>query len=256
MTTKKIKSAGYMFESMTEERNFLLHNRDRYKHTLALLEKSFQNSQGLALLDIGASPFTFLLQKKYEKSDLWTLDYDKHLRERSQNAGIKFVWGDLSLSTTKLPKKKFDIITYLEVIEHLKQGYVESLENLASLLKPNGICVVQTPNNNSLKNILLKKLGLQKFWDRNSVKTIIPDHFVHHREFSRKELENMIRSIKGITILSSNYGLYYDTVSSSTVYRKRFFLMREFLWLHYMLVRCIPFLRADIEIVFSKNASS
>jgi len=246
----------YMFNSKDAEIRLFLHNQDRYLHTFDLLEKMLTKDSKLKILDIGTSPFTFLLKRKFPNHEVWTIDYDNHLKNRCEKFGIKFIKLDLSSSKKELPRNGFDIITYLEVIEHLKYGYKNSLKLIVSGLKEDGICIVQTPNKNSLKNILLKNSFLKALWKESTIDINVPQqfmHHMHHREFAKNELEQMIKSINKTAIISSSYGLYYDTVSSSLTHRKKVFGIKELLGLYYMLVKCMPFLRADIEIVFSKN---
>lgn len=252
---KDSTASGYMFNSKDAELRYFLHNHDRYLHTFNLLEKYInRKSRNIKILDIGTSPFTFLLKKIFPQSQVWTIDYDNQFKSRCAKFGIKFIKLDLSSPKKTLPKNEFDIVTYLEVIEHLTQGHKNSLQNVIEALREGGVCILQTPNKNSLKTFVLKFNPLKKLWGGRTISFDFPSQFLHHREFAKSELEKMIRSIDKAQIISSSYGSYYDTVASASAYRKSTVFLRGVLHIYSLFVKPIPFLRADIEIVFSKSS--
>lgn len=61
----------------------------------------------------------------------------------------------------KVPNKKFDMILFTEVIEHLENDDL-ALKKIYNLLKPEGIVIISTPS----KNAPLHKLGLAKEFDK------------------------------------------------------------------------------------------
>lgn len=72
---------------------------------------------------------------------------------------MKYHKFDLSADFTSLFNSKFDVIFALEILEHMVDTDA-FLEQLRTLLKPNGILVISTPNINSLRNRLLVPFGL------------------------------------------------------------------------------------------------
>jgi SAM-dependent methyltransferase len=63
-----------------------------------------------------------------------------------------------SVNTVALPASSFDVVTILDVIEHLREP-VEELRSVFQLLKPKGVLVVVTPNVDSLP---VRILGLKR----------------------------------------------------------------------------------------------
>jgi 2-polyprenyl-6-hydroxyphenyl methylase/3-demethylubiquinone-9 3-methyltransferase len=69
--------------------------------------------------------------------------------EKSNKLGVKVEYFTSDLKNFNDTKKKFDLITAFEVLEHL-EDYKLSLVRLATLLKPGGILVISTINKTPL----------------------------------------------------------------------------------------------------------
>jgi 2-polyprenyl-3-methyl-5-hydroxy-6-metoxy-1,4-benzoquinol methylase len=105
------------------------------------------------VLDLGCGTGDFLRQLSNGERNLWGSDLSDSSIEIA-NERCKNVPGFIgAMKTPKLIgiSKKFDVITVTEVIEHLYDKELKSLVNdIKRLLKPNGIVVFTTPNNEDL----------------------------------------------------------------------------------------------------------
>ncbi len=98
---------------------------------------------GARILDFGcgAGQFLGMASEKYSVLGIEPgRDYAKYARETFGVEVICEMWEDVNL-----PKESFDVITTVEVIEHLRRP-VEALRWLASLLKAGGVIYVTVPN--------------------------------------------------------------------------------------------------------------
>ncbi len=71
-----------------------------------------------------------------------------------ENLGLDVTCAELP--ELKFPDESFDVITVLEVIEHVKRP-IEYLQDVHRILRKEGILVISTPNFNSLSRIILKE---------------------------------------------------------------------------------------------------
>ena len=99
------------------------------------------------LLDVGCGNGRYL---KSMRSIGWTVhgvEFNRRSVEQCRAAGLAVHHGDLS--SAGLPQQGFDVITLRHVIEHIPTPQ-EFMAELAGLLKPGGLLIVETPNFNSL----------------------------------------------------------------------------------------------------------
>ena len=151
-------------------------------------EKQHHGFRPTRLLDIGNSYQTLLIESLIADARIDTLGF---LAPRYQPKGeftdIPFDLND-SFYPERWPKvpepDRYDIVLMLEVIEHLYTAPTQVLACLASLMKPGGFIVVQTPNAVSLVK-RLRMLGGRNPYELIREVRNNPGHF---REYSRDEL--------------------------------------------------------------------
>jgi len=140
----------------------------------------FVNLNNARLLDIGCSFGGFLeaVSKLYPSCDLYGTEIsDFAYHHLKKNSKTKIFKGDIN--QTNFPPQFFDVITMLEVIEHLPSPR-KDLGTVQKLLKPGGLLVIQTPNVGSLE-ARIKKGRFTNF---------LPGHLVL---FSRKTLRQLLK---------------------------------------------------------------
>lgn len=120
-------------------------------NVLAVLQSHFPNVK--TALDFGCGPgfmMEHLIQKKYT---VFGLDFSKKTIDLV-NAKFKKkpnFKGAFALEYFQKNKKKFDLITLVEVVEHLNDQYLrDTFQMIHSLLAPGGVCLITTPNDEDL----------------------------------------------------------------------------------------------------------
>jgi 2-polyprenyl-3-methyl-5-hydroxy-6-metoxy-1,4-benzoquinol methylase len=109
-------------------------------------------------------------------------------------AGVELVLWDLERTPYPLADQSFDVVVLTEVLEHLRDYPAQSLAEARRILRPRGILVLTTPNAAYLRNRLTLARG-------RSVYTPLVDwlhgqpHARHAREYTRSELESLIRHV-------------------------------------------------------------
>ncbi|MBT8223286.1 MAG: class I SAM-dependent methyltransferase [Eudoraea sp.] len=110
----------------------------RLKRKVRMLEKLL-GGRG-KLLDIGAGTGDLVKQAISMGWQAEGVEPNATAREKAQQKGIA-----LKENGKAFPKKAFDVITLWHVLEHLPE-LEDSIQQIGTLLKPNGILIVAVPN--------------------------------------------------------------------------------------------------------------
>lgn len=125
----------------------------RYNKTIQFIDGEFNN-----ILDIGGYPGIFgnLLINKFIDSNVYVCDISSGI---SMDGTVSYI-STGNLENSKLPFKSdtFDMVSCLEVIEHLYNAD-NILQEISRILRPNGVLLLTTPNLASWANRLLILLG-------------------------------------------------------------------------------------------------
>ena len=133
---------------------------DRHLKVLEILSKL----KAERLLDIGCGDgnFTMLMAKTCGAKDVYGVDISEKGVEMARKNGIKAFKVDVDEERLPFDDNYFDLVTALEVIEHLFDPD-HFLEEVYRVLKPNGVFVLSTPNLASIHNRIALLLGYQPF---------------------------------------------------------------------------------------------
>jgi SAM-dependent methyltransferase len=162
--------------------NYVAYHSQRYAVLLNILTK-YITSERYAVLDIGRSTLTALIGSEFG-INIDTLGFaDDELTEMGQHYQF-----DLNHSQwqekwrTDLPQ--YDIIVMAEVIEHLYTSPTLVLSFLKTLLKPEGVLIIQTPNALAFWKRIKPLLGIHPY------ELIREDcsNPGHYREYTKQEL--------------------------------------------------------------------
>jgi 2-polyprenyl-3-methyl-5-hydroxy-6-metoxy-1,4-benzoquinol methylase len=145
------------------------------------------------ILDVGNSFQTLMINRV--RPDL-AVDTMGFMDERYRPAGITKHYA-FDLNDTYYPdrlivleeKEKYDIILFLEVIEHLYTAPEQVLSFLGSLLKPHGFIVIQTPNAAALISRVRLLFGRNPY-DPIRKNRMNPGHF---REYTKLEIADLAK---------------------------------------------------------------
>ena len=231
-----------MLGSKIENKKYFGHNKKRFQLIVDELDRLLKNKNKIRILDIGTSPLTFLIRERYPKINLTTLDYSNNFKSRCRREKIEFIKKDLNKPIKGLMENYFDVILFLEVIEHLSSDGSYVLNKIGDLLKPGGYLLVQTPNRFSLKNVVLNIIS-EKAWDNLSCPPLGGEEFDHFKEYGFDELKLILKKVRNLRLVRSEKPLYFDYPESTLVYRKSKFIFYPIMYLYFLTVYLIPIFR-------------
>jgi 2-polyprenyl-3-methyl-5-hydroxy-6-metoxy-1,4-benzoquinol methylase len=144
-----------------EEQEFM---DSRWNSIYEVCTSHFGKIKGLSLFDIGfgfAQTMLFFRQKGFIVSGLEPcsegVEYAKSQGLDVYQAGVE----DFSCAKSK----KFDVVTLINVLEHLRDPAKILLEIKEKLLKKNGLLVIDVPNDfNDFQTVANKEHGLNEWW--------------------------------------------------------------------------------------------
>jgi len=148
-----------------------IHHRFNYE----ISKKYIKNKK---ILDIGCWTGQFIQLAQKQTRNVYGIDPNKEATQYAQKTypSARFYNG----SVEKLPFKKntFDVVTFLEVIEHIpKRNETKALKEIARVLKKDGLLVISTPYNNPLSILLDPAFFL-----------------MGHRHYSQKQMTTLMKS--------------------------------------------------------------
>jgi 2-polyprenyl-3-methyl-5-hydroxy-6-metoxy-1,4-benzoquinol methylase len=120
--------------------------------TLAKLIKKYSREND-KLLDYGSGPGFLIKHLLKNNVNVTALEFstDSLKRIRETYDGQNGFMGAYSIEELNLKNHRFNIITLIEVIEHLDNNYLElTFINIHRLLEPDGYLIITTPNNEDL----------------------------------------------------------------------------------------------------------
>jgi 2-polyprenyl-3-methyl-5-hydroxy-6-metoxy-1,4-benzoquinol methylase len=114
----QISMGAFMSETFEDEKGYIEHNMDRYVEALKSINR-ITNGKRLRILDIGTSQFTFILKRSYPQAQVYSIDLTPKFKRRCIKEGIAFEVVNLVKERLPTNFSKFDVVTFLEVLEHL-----------------------------------------------------------------------------------------------------------------------------------------
>jgi SAM-dependent methyltransferase len=210
-------------ERLPADAFFLEHSRDReiiyirksysrWMEILGIARSRIPNISACSCLDIGSSPFTFLLKSHFEK--VRALDLSDALRPRCLAAGIDFQEGGVGALESSTAADKVDCVFFLEVLEHLHTDPIKVLKNIRAVLKPGGLLVLTTPNLMCLANriLMLRNRKLHHFTYPPFAIEDRAHGFGHDRVYMPEELQDYFRE-SGFKNIETLYQLNVDDLA-------------------------------------------
>ena len=168
------------------QRAYLAFHARRYAFVLRLVSRLVSPIPEVRLLDVGPSFQTHLFRTMLDAKEVVTLGNGDSGDHPDLRCDIVCDLNDPGAVPT-MSAAAFDIVTMLEVIEHLHVAPSCALGFLAGFLKPGGRLVVQTPNAVRLPNRIAMLCGRNPF-EMLRESTTNPGHF---REYTRTELRQL-----------------------------------------------------------------
>lgn len=122
-----------------------------FQNKLNKIKKLFPNGK-LNILDVGCGWGNFLQLLKKNRLSYLGIDLSQQAVDICREKGLNCQKADL-IDLGKIKGQKYSVITFFQVIEHLKNP-LDYLRAAKKLLKKNGVLLMTTPNNNSPLRIL------------------------------------------------------------------------------------------------------
>lgn len=121
--------------------------RNRYFQNKINKNMTLSQSNKLSILDVGCGWGNFLQILNDNHLPYLGIDISEEAVAICREKGLNCLKADL-INLSKGSRQKYSVITFFQVIEHLKNP-LEYLKASKKLLKKNGILLITTPNNNS-----------------------------------------------------------------------------------------------------------
>ncbi|OGW69848.1 MAG: hypothetical protein A2036_01400 [Omnitrophica bacterium GWA2_50_21] len=225
-----------VYDAFPDDVNILNQYRHRAYSVGSLYYQAYREIAGDllkngSLVDVGAYPGTFLRllkevffrdvpirfggigmilpedeenyrHKALQCRDVEFLKTDKNFKNYFNSIGIEFCEVNFdycfepSLELPRSFQECFDVVTCLEVIEHLHTPH-KLIRLISQLLKPQGVCIIETNNVANLIGILKLFLTRESNLDFELVERYSPGNYStkhpHVRFYSMKEIEYLLR---------------------------------------------------------------
>lgn len=229
--------------SKESEINYLKFHYKRFKILFSIIKSQPPGK----LLDIGTTPFTYHINEN-TNHQVFTLDYNDLLKDRSEKNGVQFSCGDLGKDILPYEKDFFNTIIFAEVFEHIHKDPVKILKLLFRILKPGGVLILGTPNLASLAN-RLKLLFNKAILDYPTWEDEVHGH---DRIFVKNELKSyLIKS--GFSIQRIKYSSCVDFIGSNEDSKMKRVLKDLFRIVSFPLRLIFPSLNGTLIITATKN---
>lgn len=245
---EKRKTAKYEeFHKNTSSQKYVINrNNFTYRIILDVIDKYLNSSKDI--LDIGCGAGTLCLYAASKGNNVYGIDIahnsitacKKSARQLQLEKRAKFEVMDFP---KEVPKGKFDLIFFFEVIEHLKDDQ-KALNTIHSLLKKGGIAIISTPS----KNAPMYKMGKATEFDKR---------VGHLRRYTIKELVDQCKK-EGFEILETkktegilrNY-LYLNPIAGKFIRFIKFFMVDVLLFLDTLSMKV--FGESDLFVIIKKK---
>jgi trans-aconitate methyltransferase len=205
-----ISDIAERFSSDPESRAYLATHTPRYMTLLNLISKRVSVDGPLRILDVGPSYETEAIRRLWPECQVDSLGFQdaRLLPPRPAEQHFEFDLVNAGDETGWPVAEPYAVILLAEVVEHLYTSPRLTLTMLASLLRDDGLLIVQTPNAAALS---------RRFWllaGRNPFEPIRDDlhQAGHFREYTVNELAALCRQA-GLTPTRIDLENYFRTGS-------------------------------------------
>lgn len=175
---------------------------DRFAFALELVARHSPHPR--SCLDVGPGPFTLLLAEQ-TRSPVDTLGFQPDGPSSGGGRHVQFDINDLRTPGKRPELRKYDLITFGEVLEHLYVAPQLVLSWLHDLLTPSGTLLVQTPNAAAFGRRVRLALGRNPY-DLINTDPMHPRHF---REYTARELVAFAGEAR-LDVVELIMGSYFD----------------------------------------------
>ena len=209
---EKCKNCGLVFQNSYKQIDYLNYYKSRptestlkwdatkEKRLNRIIDEIINISPHSKVLDIGCGNGQLLdLLRQNGLVDCHGLESNIEQAKYCRQKGLNVL--DKKLSSSLYPHESFDIITLIQVLEHIPEP-IEFLAILNNFLKPGGKIIVEVPSYNNPRILLYRLLGIKNIVKKDF---IIP-HIYYYNDKSLKK----IFSKSGFNVIKKSFGNYND----------------------------------------------
>ena len=187
INTEKKQTCG----SESQER-YIKDHLQRFKYIFNLSTKLLSQKE-TCILDVGRSYLSTMTSTYYQNVVTMGFDIqdDQGGHREAEKVNMEHIVFDLNESrdVDKWPERKFDLIIFSEVIEHLHEAPEFVFLLLSSMLNKNGYIICTTPNFSFIRNRLSCLIGNNP----NSKIRFYKENPAHFREYTKAELIGIVK---------------------------------------------------------------
>ena len=156
----------------------------------------------ICLIDIGTTPYTIFLKRKYQHFKILTVDSTDLLKQRCIEEGVEHF--TVNLNEEKLPFEdaKADLVIFTEVLEHLFVQPSELLNEIVRVLQSSGKLIISVPNFACLKNRVKLLFGINPLGNFDEIIRGDKHGYGHIREYTKPEIIRLCEAV-GLKILET-----------------------------------------------------
>lgn len=192
-----------------------------FRKDWAIIQLELKKRKGGDVLDVGCNSGSFLTMLDRDNC-LFGIESSFMAKEAAESKGVVILGSDINV--IDLPHERFDVITLIDVFEHMIHPY-DILEKLIRSLRQNGVLIISTGNTNALS---WRLSGLYYYYSR------LPEHFIFaNRDWFKWIEKNINCRIKRI---------YFSSRVYSSVKQKLFEAILNIVYIFYhRVVKLRPF---------------
>ncbi|CAA6604945.1 conserved hypothetical protein [Rhodospirillaceae bacterium LM-1] len=140
-------------------------NTMRYEDILDIAESFFGTLSGKSLFDVGCGFGELLKYAKRRGLECGGIEVSQEAIDCTLGLGFKVSLSDIETDFSELGGKRYDIVCALNVLEHLRNPTAMLRAIRANLLTPNGLLVIDVPNEfNLFQNAAVAEHNLNQWW--------------------------------------------------------------------------------------------
>ncbi|MCK9617666.1 MAG: class I SAM-dependent methyltransferase [Lentimicrobiaceae bacterium] len=182
--------------------NYIYGNIARISYDIKIVKKYANKSSNI--LEIGGNtPIFSSILKSYGFDNITVTDPQVELfQEYFINYGINYKNYNIFDIPLKSAQETYDIVCICEVLEHLSGNILKPIKNLVSLLKPEGLLYITTPNLRSISglvSIIFFNSGLaSKPYETICDQYLLKEqkgYYGHIKEFTSGEVIDLLKSV-------------------------------------------------------------
>lgn len=170
-----------------------------YRLNIMLRKLEMVVKPGYKVANVGLSIFDIAAQELVEKfgSSYFCIVPDKLYLEKFNSR----IYGDINTIEYDLTKdhdlndifNKFDVLIFIETLEHILYSDNKIIMSLSSLLKRGGIMMFSVPNAVEIGKRIFTLLGKNPYWSKDSIINGVYGGYGHIREYTVSEVVALLK---------------------------------------------------------------